>query len=88
MNPIDVGKFLNSNKFLIPLISEAYNRLPKFFPLSPVSMRVHQNELVIAVMTSLSPEDADEKLDNFDEEWWIDASERSNARLCITVEFQ
>jgi len=87
-NPTEIREFLKNNKYLISLVSEAHQELQRFFPSSLLSMKVHQNELVVAVMTSLPPEDADEKLDNFDEEWWIDALTRSNARLCITVEFQ
>jgi dTDP-4-amino-4,6-dideoxygalactose transaminase len=87
-NPTEIREFLKNNRYLISLVSEAYQELQRFFPRSPVSMKIHQNEMVVAVKTSLSPEDADEMLDNFDEEWWIEASARSNARLCITVEFQ
>ena len=86
--PDEIRTFLEDNDFLSPLISEAYWKLQNHFPNSSIFMQVDNNELVISVGTGLSPEEADEKLHNFDEEWWIDASENSNARLCITVEFQ
>jgi hypothetical protein len=86
--PSKIRVFLEDNEFLDPIITEAYGKLQKHFPSSAIFMEVVQNELVISIGTTLSPEDADEKLDSFDEEWWIDASARSNARLCITVEFQ
>lgn len=88
INPTKIKDFLKANRYLISLVSEAHQELQRFFPHSPISMKIHQNELVVAVKTSISPEDADERLNNFDDEWWIDASTRSNARLCITVEFQ
>lgn len=87
-DPIEIKEFLKNNKYLLHLVTEAHGELQNFFPFSPVSMKVHQNELVIAVITSLSPEEADARLDEFDEKWWIDASADANARLCITVEFQ
>jgi hypothetical protein len=86
--PNEIRDFLEANDFLNPLVSEAHDQLQKHFPSSTIFMEVDQNELVMSVGTSFSPEEADERLHNFDVEWWIDASEKSKARLCITVEFQ
>lgn len=86
--PNEIRDFLEINDFLSPLVSEAHGRLQNYFPNSTIFMEVDQNELVISVGTSFSPEEADRRLQKFDEEWWIDKSINSNARLCITVEFQ
>jgi|WetSurMetagenome_2_1015567.scaffolds.fasta_scaffold117483_2 hypothetical protein len=86
--PNEIRDFLEANDFLNPLVSEAHDKLQEYFPNSTIFMEVDQNELVVSVGTSFSPEEADERLHNFDVEWWIDASENSKARLCITVEFQ
>ena len=87
-NPTDIRKFLKNNKYLIPLISEAYHKLHMFFPPSAVFMEVLQNEMVISVGTSLSANEAKNKLDEFDDRWWLNECIKSNAKLCITVEFQ
>jgi hypothetical protein len=88
VNPTDIREFLKNNKYLIPLISEAYHKLQVFFPPSTVFMEVLQNEMVISVGTSLSANEAKNKLDEFDERWWLNECIKSNAKLCITVEFQ
>jgi hypothetical protein len=87
-NPTETSEFLRDNKYLIPLVSEAYHKLQDFFPPSPLFMEVSHNEMVISVGTSLSPNEAKRNLDEFDEKWWLDKCTESNAKLCITVEFQ
>ncbi|MDD2755026.1 MAG: hypothetical protein PHS80_05785 [Methanothrix sp.] len=86
--PTEIRDFLEANDFLNPLVSEAHDQLQKYFPYSTIFMEVAQNELIISVGTSFSPEEADERLHNFDADWWIDESINSKAKLCITVEFQ
>lgn len=87
-NPAEIREFLEDNKYLISLASEAYHKLQDFFPPSLLFMEVSNNELVISVGTSLSPNEAKKNLDEFDEKWWLDKCTQSNAKLCITVEFQ
>lgn len=84
----EVTKFLVDNKFLIPLAYEAYDRLQTYFPSSTIFAEVGCDRLLISVGTNLSPEEADDRLHRFDEEWWIDASITSMGQLCIMVEFQ
>jgi hypothetical protein len=84
----EVAKFLENNKFLTPLVSEAYNKLQAHFPHSTIFAEVVHGGLVISVGTTLDPENAIRKLDKFDEDWWLDACDRSQAKLCITVEYQ
>jgi hypothetical protein len=83
-----VGEFLRDNTYLTPIISEAYPELQKHFPYSTFFMDVDQGILVISVGTTLSPEEANENLNRFDEEWWLNVCVKSHAKLCITVEFQ
>jgi len=84
----EIREFLTNNVYLVPLASEAYKKLQTYFPYSTIFMEVNQDQLVISVGTTESPEEADERLHRFDEDWWIDASINSMGRLCITVEFQ
>jgi len=84
----EIGDFLSGNDYLIPLVSDAYGHLQKYFPGSPIFIEVERGDLVISVGTKLSPEQAIKKLDEFDEDWWLDACIDSRAKLCITVEYQ
>jgi len=84
----EIRDFLNDNNYLIPLVSDAYSNLQKYFPGSAVFMEVERGDLVISVVTELSPEEATSKLYQFDEDWWLDACIDSRARMCITVEYQ
>jgi hypothetical protein len=84
----EISEFLKDNAFLIPLVSEAYEKLQKHFPYSTFFMSVDQDTLVISVGTTLSPEEANENLNRFDEEWWLNVCVNSQAKLCIMVEFQ
>lgn len=85
---VRVREFLRDNTYLAPIISEAYPELQKHFPHSTFFMDIDQGTLVISVGTTLSPEVANENLNRFDEEWWLDVCVNSHAKLCITVEFQ
>jgi hypothetical protein len=64
----EIRGFLKSNSFLIPLVSEAYDKLQMYFPYSTIFAEVIQNELVISVGTTLSPKEAKEQLYKFDED--------------------
>lgn len=87
-NPNEVRAFLDSNKSLIPLVSEAYHRLQSYFPYGPIFAEVIEDELIISVGTALSPKEAKYKLYEFDNEWWLDIDSGLRSKLCITVEFQ
>jgi hypothetical protein len=49
---------------------------------------VGEKELVIYICTGLKPEEAIEKLDRLDENWWLDASTISESKLLIQVEYE
>jgi len=84
----EIRAFLSDNDYLIPLVSDAYSHLQKYFPGSTVFMEVERGDLLISVRTNLSPENAIKELDKFDDEWWLDACIDSRAKLCIMVEYQ
>lgn len=84
----EVQELLRNNTFLVPIVAEAYGKLQTHFPYSTIYMDVIEDELVISVGTTLSPEQAKNALYRFDEEWWLDVCINSQSKLCITVEFQ
>ncbi len=91
-----VSQFILERPFVRRLLLEAKRKLevhfgkhvrvvlevlidPEDHPAQPV--------LYACVQTPLSAEEASRLLDQFDEDWWLDASENADGELCITVDF-
>lgn len=92
--PAKVTEFLESYPFLISLLLEAYDTIRNYFPDAQVFLEViadqeavNYKELVIFIATDLKPDEALDRLDQFDENWWLDASDRARGKLSIHVEF-
>ena len=92
----EVFKFLEDKPSIISLVLEAHERIRDYFGSSTELVlevitdpeATEDYELVIFVRTNLSPDDAFRMLEQLDEEWWLDASEDTNEKLCIHVEFE
>jgi len=92
----EIFEFLEDKSSLIPLVVEAHERIRDYFePSTELVLEVitdpeatEDYELVIFVRTNLSPDDALSKLEQLDEEWWLDASSDMREKLCIHVEFE
>lgn len=94
-NPRKVWTFLEENPFLVELLMEAPTYITKYFPGSQVYLEVEaepesmdDQQLVAAIATSGSANEAYKKLKQLDEDWWLDALDRAHMKLCITVEPQ
>jgi hypothetical protein len=86
--------FLERYPFLVSLLLEAYEEIWNYFPYSQVSLEVisdpealDEYQLLASISTSLAPDEAIDKLEQFDESWWLDALDRVQSKLCIDVEF-
>lgn len=94
--PKEVKEFLAAHPFLEPLLVEAYNKLDDYFgPQPDVVLEVvtdpeaiDDRELFAFIRTSLPSHEALEKLDQFDENWWLDAGDQVDGKLCIHLEFK
>lgn len=93
--PTETLQFLEVYPFLIPLLREAYTNIRKHFPTSAAFLEVvadpeafEEEQLVIFIATDSAPDQATECLDRLDDEWWLDALEYAQGKLCITLEFQ
>ena len=94
--PEEVTEYLSRYPNLIPLVLEVADHIPQYFgadaPLilevftDPESIPVHQ-ELFAIVQTPVSAQDAVERLDRFDEEWWTDAPRPGPGVLVVDFEF-
>lgn len=89
-----VWEFVASHPFLISILEEVRQRVSDFFPLpfnlilevttDPEATASHA--LFVFIQTPLALTEALRRLDRFDEEWWLEASERAEGKLCIDVE--
>ena len=90
-----VFSFLENHPFLVTLLLEAYSKIETYFPEYPqVSLEViidpevpDDIQLVASIRVNLSPEEALERLDSFDRQWWLQSMDRAKGELCIDVEF-
>ncbi len=92
---LDVLGFLERYPFLIPLLLEAYGKIGEYFPYSQVFLEVvtdpeatNDYQLVLFIATNLDPDEADDRFERFDEDWWLDALDRAQGMLCINLEFR
>ncbi len=93
--PEEVGQFLEAYPFLTPLLREAHDKIDDYFgPQTAVALEVvtdpeamDDRELFAFIQTSLPSQEALDRLERLDQDWWLDASDRSEGRLCIHVEF-
>jgi hypothetical protein len=87
--------FLKGHQYLEPILEEAADRIDDYFPGSPLVLEVvndpestEDRQLVLFIVTDLGPAQAMERLDRFDEDWWVDALDKAQGKLCITLEFR
>ncbi len=89
-----VRAFIEKNPSLISILKEIYANILRYFPQSQIRLNIFSDpditgsdELAATVITSMSPEEALEKLNQFDENWWLDAMSSINGKISINVEF-
>ncbi|MTJ08397.1 hypothetical protein [Anabaena sp. UHCC 0204] len=95
-NTVDVNRFLQNHSNLINVILEAHPQIRKYFPTEELRLKLYVDPesseweyLIISICAN--PESADEglnKLDEFKENWWSDASYGVAVNLSIDLEFE
>jgi hypothetical protein len=90
----EILPFLETKKFLLPLLEEAYITIRSYFPTSDLFLEViidpeiaNERQLVVFIAIRKNAEEASEALDKLDEDWWMDNMDRAQGSLCITLEF-
>lgn len=94
-NRSEVMDFAVNNSFLLQPLHEAYEQIRNYFGESVQAVLevvadpefFEDQELVIFIRTDLSPDDALKKLEQIDNEWWLDVPANVRKNLCIDVEF-
>jgi hypothetical protein len=78
----------------MPLLLEAYGKVETYFGSDPSVVlevvtdpdAIDDRQLVAFIQTGRGPEDALTRLDRLDTEWWLEASHKSENKLCIHLE--
>jgi hypothetical protein len=89
--PEKVQSFLEANKFLVPLLLTAYVHIQEHFPGSVVRLEMDaedNSQLIASIITNRSPDEAFQQLEQFDEQWWLDALDKAEMKLTISLEFE
>jgi hypothetical protein len=90
-----VNDFIRENPFLIELLFESNQKIKEHFG-SDVQVILEllvdpeagdYRELFALVLTELKPEEALERLEKLDNEWWLEASSLAKGLLNIDVEY-
>lgn len=88
-----VAAFLSNHVFLAPVLIELYPQVQDYFPTRKIVLEVvadpdADDELLLAsIITQSGVDEALEKLDLFDEGWWLLNADRARGKLCVDVGF-
>ena len=90
-----ISGFIARNLFLVDLLKDARRKISEYFgdefiPRLKISYIPESNildELWVLIPTKLPVSQALDMLDRFDEEWWLDASERADCKMNIKMEY-
>lgn len=77
----NLRRFLENNAEIVPMVFEAYQQIKVYFPNEEIRLEVTSDvedngceSLFAHILTTLSVEEAHQKLDDLDEEWYLDQS--------------
>ncbi len=87
--------FLNKNPFLLDILDEAVPQIRKYFFNSPLFLQFISEDgseeysyLAIFISTNLNAMAANERLNEFDQDWWMFNLARTQGKLTINLQFQ
>ena|SRR5687768_15107709 len=93
-NPAEVDAYVAAHPFLVPLLSNAPERIRRYFGPhrglaleAPVFADDGTQHLYLLVRTADPLKDVMASRDRLDEHWWLDAMIEARARMTIDVEF-
>ena len=86
--------FFGENRYLIPVVVEAHEELKKRFPSEELLLEVVSDpeadgcdELFAYILTSLSVEDALQRLNDLDEQWFLNQLDSTNGLFNFNLRF-
>jgi hypothetical protein len=95
-HPDDVVEFLSRHSTLLELLEEAPRQVQRHFGdgmsrLVLEAVKDHEaeddEELILFIQTALPIDQALQRLDRLDEEWWLEAGSRTQGNLGMNLEF-
>ncbi|MBS3908738.1 MAG: hypothetical protein KGZ93_03820 [Actinobacteria bacterium] len=89
----EVMGLIEKQPFLSTLLIDAYRKVLSYFPEAHRYLDVIRDpespegsRLALYIATTLAPEEAVERLEQFDEDWWLDTIDNTRGKLIIDVE--
>lgn len=91
----EIWKYLHDHPFLSPILLDAWSWISKYFAAPLLTLEIvsepeadYDSQLVLSILTDLKPDVALLALDEFDNDWWLDAITQVQGKLCINLEFE
>lgn len=94
LNPIAVQNYLAEKPFLVPLLLEAVPHFHTWFAGDELALEVvfdkdsDATDFAAFPLTTLPALEARHRLERLREDWWLEAMDRSQQAMFITVEFK
>jgi hypothetical protein len=93
--PREVSDFLQTHVYLLPLLVEAHKKVAEYFelPAKPILEVISDPEsegdqqLFLLIPTYHAPQQALFRLDQLDQEWWLDVLPQARGKMTIDVEY-
>lgn len=91
----EVWQFIEKHSFLTDLLLEVPKKVIQFFPDASLSLKVildpessseEDDMLGVAIASEMDAEESIDCLEQFDYDWWLEASARSQDKLFIDLE--
>jgi hypothetical protein len=94
LEPSSAIDFIQEHQELVALLNESYKEIRKYFPTENLKLELvsdreiaEDQQLFVYVCTSMSVTDALQKLDEFDQRWWLERIDRANGLLNFNLRF-
>lgn len=91
----EIHDFINQHTGLIDLVLAAHPQIRNYFPEEKLTLEVVTDyeypdwkTLVISIWSNHYSDEVSQKLHDFEQNWWLDASGGVGVNLCITLEFE
>jgi hypothetical protein len=92
----EVEDFLGRHAFLVPILDEAQTHITEYFPQAQVALELSSDaegspsdeQLVVLICTTLTPDVALAQLKCFDRDWWLDRVDQSQGKITINLELR
>ena len=90
-----VTNFIKSDPQLEEILLEASSQISTYFPEAKPVLKyfidqetVGESNIIISIPTIYSPQETSDRLDQLEDNWWLENEYRSEGKLSINVEFR